>query len=194
MLYRNENEVPSELTQLSSTALDLDGVIFDYEKTFQKQATKLNLNISIKHPETYNITERYEITLKQLSLINSNIDYSDMDIYPEIENLKHYINNIKCFITSSPLEILDLRKANISKIFDKDIPVYYAGTEEKHRIISELGIKYYIDDYNAVVYHIGLNCPDCKAYWLDRGYKDKSLPEPVNKINNLTEFLKNKRE
>ncbi len=174
---------------LIQTALDLDGVIFDYEKTFQKQASKLNLNISIKHPEIYNITKRYEITLEQLSLINLNIDYSDMDIYPEIENLKYYIDNIKCFITSSALEILHLRKANISKIFDKDIPVYYAETKEKHRIISELGIKYYIDDYNAAIHHIELNCPNCKAYWLNRGYKDKTLPEPVNKINNLTEFF-----
>jgi hypothetical protein len=176
---------------LSQTALDLDGVIFDYEKTFQKQASKLNLNISIRHPEIYNMADRYGITPEQLSLIRSSIDYSDMDIYPEIENLKHYINNIKCFITSFPEEILHLRKSNLYNIFNKDIPVYYAGVQEKHRIISALGIKYYIDDYNAVIHHIELNCPDCKAYWLNRGYKDKSLPEPVNKINNLTEFFEN---
>ncbi len=174
---------------LTQTALDLDGVIFDYEKTFQKQAAELGLNISIKHPEIYNMTVRYEITQEQLSLINLNIDYSDIDIYPEIKNLKHYINNIKCFITSSHEEILHLRRTNLRKIFNKDIPVYYAGVQEKHRIISALGIKYYIDDYNAVIHHIELNCPDCKAYWLNRGYKDKTLPEPVNKINNLTEFL-----
>ncbi|RZD15774.1 MAG: hypothetical protein EVJ46_09650 [Candidatus Acididesulfobacter guangdongensis] len=174
----------------NQTALDLDGVIFDYEKTFLKQAARLNLNISIKHPEIYNMTERYEITQEQLSLINLNIDYSDMDIFDEVLNLKRYIINIKCFITSFPEEILHLRKSNLSKIFNKDIPVYYAGVQEKHRIISELGIKYFIDDYDAVIHHIELNCPDCKAYWLNRGYKDKTLPEPVNKINNLTEFFK----
>jgi hypothetical protein len=175
---------------LNQTALDLDGVIFDYEKTFIKQAAELNLNISIKHPEIYNMPDRYEITQEQFSLINSKIDFSDVDIYGEIENLKHYINNIKCFITSSPIEILHKRKANISKIFDKDIPIYYVGPGDKHKIISALEIKYFIDDYNAVINHIDLNCPDCKAYWLDRGYKDKLLPEPVNKINNLTEFFK----
>ncbi len=174
---------------LSQTALDLDGVIFDYEKTFLKQAARLNLNIAIKHPEIYNMADRYKITQEQLSLIRSNIDYSDMDIYPEIENLKHYIKNIKCFITSSHEEILHLRKVNLRKIFNKDIPVYYADAKEKHRIISELGIKYFIDDYNAVIHHIEVNCPDCKAYWLNRGYKDNALPEPVNKINNLTEFF-----
>jgi Zn-finger nucleic acid-binding protein len=40
-----------------------------------------------------------------------------------------------------------------------------------------------------VIHHIDLNCPDCKAYWLDREYKDKTLPETFNKISNLTEFL-----
>ncbi len=175
---------------INKTALDLDGVVFDYEKTFQKQASKLNLNISIKHPEIYNMAERYEITPETVSLINSGIDFSDMDIFDEVLNLKRYINNIKCFITSSPLEILHLRKANISKIFDKDIPVYYAETKEKYRIISEFGIKYFIDDYNAVIHHIEANCPDCKAYWLNRGYRDFSLPEPENKIKSLKEFLK----
>ncbi|MHB1702819.1 MAG: hypothetical protein ACYCS0_01180 [bacterium] len=175
---------------LNETALDLDGVIFDYEKTFLKKAAELNLNISIKHPEIYNMADRYEITQETVSLINSKIDFSDMDIFEEVQNLKHYINNIKCFITSSPEEILHLRKANILKIFDNDIPVYYAEPGEKHRIISEFGIKYFIDDYNAVIHHIDLNCPDCNAYWLNRGYKDETLPEPVNKINNLTEFFK----
>jgi hypothetical protein len=175
---------------INKTALDLDGVIFDYEKTFQKQAETLGLNISIKHPKIYNITERYEITQEQLSLINLNIDYSDMDIFDEVLNLKHYISNIKCFITSFPKEILHLRKANLYNIFNKDIPVYYASVQEKHRIISEFGIKYYIDDYNAVIHHIGLNCPECKAYWLNRGYGDFSLPEPENRINSLTEFFK----
>ncbi|MHB8232906.1 MAG: hypothetical protein ACYDDB_08400 [bacterium] len=174
---------------LNKTALDLDGVIFDYEKTFLKQAAKLNLYISIKRPEIYFMAERYEITQETVSLINSNIDFSDMDIFEEVLNLKHYINNIKCFITSSPLDILHLRKTNTSKIFGKDIPVYYAEPGEKHRIISEVGIKYFIDDYNAVIHHIDLNCSDCKAYWLNRGYKDETLPEPVNKINNLTEFF-----
>ena len=174
---------------LNQTALDLDGVIFDYEKTFLREACKLNLNISIKHPIIYSMADRYGITQEQISLINSKIDFSDMDIFDEVINLKRYINNVKCFITSSPLEMLHLRKANISKIFGKDIPVYYADTKEKHRIISELGIKYFIDDYNAVIHHIEANCPDCKAYWLNRGYKDETLPEPVNKINNLTEFL-----
>ena len=190
MLSGNENEVSAGLTQRSSTALDLDGVIFDYEKTFQKKAAELSLDISIKHPKIYNITERYEITLEQLSLINLNIDYSDMDIFDEVLNLKHYISNIKCFITSFPKEILHLRKANLYNIFNKDIPVYYASVQEKHRIISEFGIKYYIDDYNAVIHHIGLNCPECKAYWLNRGYGDFSLPEPENRINSLTEFFK----
>jgi len=135
------------------------------------------------------MAERYEITPETVSLINSKIDFSDMDIFDEVLNLKNYINNIKCFITSSPSEILNKRRDNIRKVFNKDIPLYYAGTEEKHRIISELGIKYFIDDYNAVIHHIDLNCQDCKAYWLNRGYKDKTLPEPVNKINNLTEFF-----
>jgi len=125
-----------------------------------------------------------------VSIINSKINFSDMNIYDEALSLKHYINNIKCFITSSPVEIINKRKANLLKIFDKDISVYYAETKEKHRIISELGIKYYTDDYNAVIHYIDLNCPDCKAYWLDRGYKDQTLPEPVNKINSLTEFFK----
>ncbi|MHB8282715.1 MAG: hypothetical protein ACYDDE_07940, partial [bacterium] len=87
---------------LNQTALDLDGVIFDYEKTFLREALKLNLNISIKHPAIYSMADRYEITQEQISLINSNIDFSDMDIFEEVKNLKYYINNIKCFITSSP--------------------------------------------------------------------------------------------
>ena len=170
---------------LNQTALDLDGVIFDYEKTFQKEALKLGFEVPVKHPEIYNMSERYEIPQEQVSLINSKIDFSDMDIFDEIINLKHYIGNIKCFITSSPKEALHFRKLNISKIFGKDIPIYHADTKEKHRIISELGIKYFIDDYNLAIHHIELNCPDCQAYWLNRGYKDKTLPEPVNKINNL---------
>ena len=104
----------------NSTALDLDGVIFDYEKTFQKVATDLNLNISIKHPVIYNMADRYEITQKQISLINSKIDFSDVDIFDEVRNLKCYINNIKCFITSSPVAILHKRKANLLKILDLD--------------------------------------------------------------------------
>jgi len=176
---------------LNQTALDLDGVIFNYEKSFQKQAARLNLNISIKHPEIYNMAERYEITPKTVSLINSKIDFSDIEIYDEVLFLKEHIRNIKCFITSSPLEILDKRKYNIRNAFNKNIPLYYASAEEKHRIISELGIKYFIDDYNAVIHHIELNCPDCNAIWLNRGYKDETLPEPVNKVNSLTEFFKN---
>ena len=175
---------------LSQTALDLDGVIFDYEKTFQREAAKLNIIAIVKHPEIYNMADRYELPPETVSLINSKIDFSDMDIFNEVLNLKSYINNIKCFITSSPSEILNKRRDNIRKVFNKDIPLYYAGAKEKHRIISELGIKYFIDDYNAVIHHIELNCPDCKAYWLNRGYKDKTLPEPVNKINSLTDFFK----
>jgi hypothetical protein len=175
---------------LTQTALDLDGVIFDYEKTFQKEAVKIGFKVSIKHPEIYNMAVRYEITQEQVSLINSRIDFSDMEVFDEVLNLKHYIKDIKCFITSSPIEILHLRKANLLKIFSKDIPVYYAETKEKHRIISELGIKYFIDDYNAVIHNIVLNCPKCNAYWLNRGYGDFSLPEPKNKINSLAEFFK----
>ena len=175
---------------LKHTALDLDGVIFDYEKTFQKKAAELSLDISIKHPEIYNMSERYEIPQEQVSLINSRIDFSDMEVFDEVVNLKDYIKDIKCFITSSPKEALHLRKINISKIFGKDIPIYHADTKEKHRIISKLGIKYFIDDYNLAIHHIELNCPECQAYWLNRGYKDETLPEPVNKINSLTEFLK----
>jgi len=174
---------------LSHTALDLDGVVFNYEKTFQKEAFKLNLGISIKHPEIYSMAKRYEITPETVSLINSKIDFSDIDIYDEVLLLKSHIKNIKCFITSSPAEILDKRRDNIIKVFNKDIPIYYAGIDEKHKIISELGIKYFIDDHNAVIHHIEKNCPDCKAIWLDRGYKDKTLPEPDNKINSLTEFF-----
>ena len=174
---------------LNQTALDLDGVIFNYEKSFQKQAARLNLNISIKHPEIYNMAERYEITPETVSLINSKIDFSDIEIYDEVLFLKNHIKDIKCFITSSPLEILDKRRDNIRNAFNKNIPLYYAGAEEKHRIISELGIKYFIDDYNAVIHHIELNCPDCKAIWLNRGYKDKTLPEPINKVNSLTDFF-----
>ena len=174
---------------LNQTALDLDGVIFDYEKTFLREACKLNLNISIKHPVIYSMADRYEITQEQISLINSKIDFSDMDIFDEVRNLKYYINNIKCFITSSPIEILHKRKANLLKIFDKDIPVYYAEPGDKHIVIKDLGIKYFIDDYNAVIHHIDLNCPDCKAYWLNRGYKDETLPETINKINSLAEFF-----
>ena len=75
------------------------------------------------------------------------------------------------------------------KIFNKDIYIYHADTKEKHIIISELGIKYFIDYYNLAIHHIELNCPDCKAYWLDRGYGDFSLPEHENKIKNLSDFL-----
>ena len=95
---------------LTQTALDLDGVIFDYEKTFRKKAAELGLNISIKHSEIYNMADRYEITAEQVSLINSRIDFSDMEVFNEVLNLKHYINGIKCFITSSPKEALHLRK------------------------------------------------------------------------------------
>ena len=70
--------------------------------------------------------------------------------------------------------------------------LYHADTKEKHRIISELGIKYFIDDYNTVIHHIELNCPECNAYWLNRGYGDFNLPEPENKINSLTEFFNGK--
>ena len=177
---------------LTQTALDLDGVIFDYEKTFRKKAAELGLNISIKRPEIYNMAERYEITAEQVSLINSRIDFSDMEVFNEVLNLKHYINGIKCFITASPKENLHLRKLNISEVFGKDIPVYHAGTKQKHRIISELGIKYFIDDYNTVIHYIELKCPECNAYWLNRGYGDFSLPEPENKINSLTEFFNEK--
>ena len=178
---------------LTQTALDLDGVIFDYEKTFRKKASELGLNISIKRPEIYNMADRYEITAEQVSLINSRIDFSDMEVFDEVLNLKLYINGIKCFITSSPKEALHLRKLNIANVFGKDIPVYHADTKEKHRIISELGIKYFIDDYNLAIHHIELNCPECNAYWLNRGYGDFSLPEPENKINSLTEFFKIKK-
>ena len=177
---------------LTQTALDLDGVIFDYEKTFRKKAAELGLNISIKHSEIYNMADRYEITAEQVSLINSRIDFSDMEVFNEVLNLKHYINGIKCFITASPKENLHLRKLNISEVFGKDIPVYHAGTKQKHRIISELGIKYFIDDYNTVIHYIELKCPECNAYWLNRGYGDFSLPEPENKINSLTEFFNEK--
>jgi hypothetical protein len=179
---------------LTQTALDLDGVIFDYEKTFRKKAAELGLNISIKHSEIYNMAERYEITAEQVSLINARIDFSDMEVFDEVLNLKHHIKGIKCFITSSPKEALHLRKLNVSKVFGKDIPVYHADTKEKHRIISELGIKYFIDDYNFAIHHIELNCPECNAYWLNRGYGDFSLPEPENKINSLTEFFKSNNE
>ena len=91
---------------LTQTALDLDGVIFDYEKTFRKKAAELGLNISIKHSEIYNMADRYEITAEQVSLINSRIDFSDMEVFNEVLNLKHYINGIKCFITASPKENL----------------------------------------------------------------------------------------
>ena len=174
---------------LTQTALDLDGVIFDYEKTFRKKAAELGLNISIKRPEIYNMAERYDITAEQVSLINSKIDFSDMEVFDEVINLKHHIKNIKCFITASPKEALHLRKLNVSKVFGKDIPVYHADTKEKHRIISELGIKYFIDDYNLAIHHIELNCPECKAYWLNRVYGDFSLPKPQNKINSLSEFF-----
>ena len=179
---------------LTQTALDLDGVIFDYEKTFRKKASELGLNISIKRPEIYNMADRYEITADQVSLINSRIDFSDMEVFDEVLNLKHHIKGIKCFITASPKEALHLRKLNVSKVLGKDIPVYHADTKEKHRIISELGIKYFIDDYNLAIHHIELNCPECKAYWLNRGYGDFSLPEPENKINSLTEFFKSNNE
>ena len=46
---------------LKEVALDLDGVIFDYEKTFQKEAYRIGFEVSVKHPEIYNISERYEI-------------------------------------------------------------------------------------------------------------------------------------
>ncbi|MFW0885014.1 hypothetical protein ACMCNP_08280 [Candidatus Acidulodesulfobacterium sp. H_13] len=174
---------------LSQTALDLDGVIFDYEKTFQKEAVKLNMNIRVKHPEIYSMTDRYEITQEQVSLINLRIDFTNMDIFDEILSLRHHIDDIMCFITASPKEILHLRKKNLSKIFKKNIPVYYAETEKKHDIINDLGIKYFIDDYNATIHYVNINCPDCNAYWLDRGYKDKTLPDSKNKINNLTEFF-----
>ena len=57
--------------------------------------------------------------------------------------------------------------------------IYYTDTKEKHRIISEFGIKYFIDDYNAVIHHIDLNYMDCKAYRLNCGYKDETLTEPL---------------
>ena len=174
---------------INKTALDLDGVIFDYEKTFQKEALKLGFEISVKHQEIYNMSERYKIPQEQVSLINSKIDFSDMEVFEEVVKLKHYIKDIKCFITSSPKEAQHLRKINLFKILGKDIPIYHADTKEKHRIISKFGIKYFIDDYNLAINHIESNCPDCKAYWLNRGYKDETLPEPVNKINNLTEFF-----
>ena len=177
---------------LTQTALDLDGVIFDYEKTFRKKAAELGLNISIKHSKIYNMADRYEITAEQVSLINAKIDFSDMEVFDEVINLKHHIKDIKSFITSSPKEALHLRKLNVLKVFGKDIPVYHTDTKEKHRIISELGIKYFIDDYNTAIYHIELNCPECKAYWLNRGYGDFSLSEPENKINSLTEFFNGK--
>ena len=186
----SKNKTNRGKLMLAQTALDLDGVIFDYEKTFQKEALKLGFEVSIKHPEIYNMAQRYEITPETVSLINSKIDFSDMEVFGEIINLKHYIKDIKCFITSSPKEALHLRKINISKVFGKDIPVYHANTKEKHRIISELGIKYFIDDYNLAIHHIELNCPDCRPYWLNRGYGDFSLPEPKNKINSLAEFFK----
>jgi hypothetical protein len=129
---------------MNNTALNLDGVIFDYEKTFQKEALKLGFEASVKHLEIYNMSERYEIPQEQISLINSRIDFSDMEIFDEVANLKHYIKDIKCFIASSPEEALDLRKLNISKIFGKDIPIYHANSKEKHRIISELEINFNI--------------------------------------------------
>ena len=175
---------------LNHTALDLDDVIFDYEKTFQNEALKLGFEVSVKNPEIYNMFKRYEIPQDQVSLINSKIDFSDMEVFDEVISLKRYIKDIKCFITSSPKEALHLRKINISKIFGKDIPIYHADTKEKHRIILELRIKYFIDDYNLAIHHIELNCPDCKAYWLNRGYGDFSLPDSVNKINSLMEFFK----
>ena len=135
------------------------------------------------------MSERYEIPQEQVSLINSKIDFSDMEVFYEVISLKRYIKDIKCFITSSPKEALHLRKINISRIFGKDIPIYHADTKEKHRIISELGIKYFIDDYNLSIHHIELNCPKCQAYWLNRGYEDFSLPEPENKIKSLTDFF-----
>ena len=177
---------------LNKTALDLDGVIFDYEKTFQKEALKLGFEVSVKHSEIYNMAERYDITAEQVSLINSKIDFSDMEVFDEVINLKHHIKDIKCFITASPKETLHLRELNVSKVFGKDIPVYHADTKEKHRIISELGIKYFIDDYNLAIHHIESNCPECNAYWLNRGYGDFNLPEPKNKINSLTEFFDGK--
>ena len=133
---------------LNKTALDLDGVIFDYEKTFQKEALKPGFEVSVKHSEIDNMADRYEITADQVSLINSRIDFSDMEVFDEVLNLKLYINGIKCFITASPKEALHLRKLNVSEVLGKDIPVYHADTKEKHRIISELGIRYFIDDYN----------------------------------------------
>jgi len=174
---------------LKQTALDLDGVIFNYEKSFQKEAAKLNLNISIKHPEIYNMAERYQITPETVSLINSKIDFSNMEIYDEVLFLKNHIKNIKCFITSSPEDIIADRMNSIRRVFGKDIPLYRTGFDEKHKVISELGIKYFIDDYNGVIHHIEQNCPACKAVWLNRGYKDETLPEPANKINSLTEFF-----
>lgn len=174
---------------LNHIALDLDGVIFDYEKTFRWEAFKLGFNILIKHPEIYNMPDRYEITEYQLSLINSKIDFSDMDVFEEVPRLKRHIAEINCFITSSPREILHLRKINLKRIFGKDIPLHYAEPGEKRITIKELGIKYFIDDYNVVIHHIDLNHPECKAYWLDRGYMDKSLPEPKNKVSSLAEFL-----
>ena len=186
----SKNKTNRGKLMLDKTALDLDGVIFDYEKTFRKKAAELALNISVKHPEIYNMAERYEITPETVSLINLKIDFSDMEVFDEVISLKHYIKDIKCFITSSPIETLHLRKINISKVFGKDIPIYHADTKEKHRIISELGIKYFIDDYNLAIYHIEINCHDCRPYWLNRGYGDFSLPKPQNKINSLTEFFK----
>ncbi len=63
----------------------------------------------------------------------------------------------------------------IRNIFGEEIPVYQIKPSEKYRIISELGIKYFIDDYNLAIHHIELNCPDRKAYWLNRGCRDFSL-------------------
>lgn len=34
------------------------------------------------------------------------------------------------------------------------MPAYSADSEEKHRIISELGIKYFIDNYNKAIIKI----------------------------------------
>ena len=94
MLSGNENEVSAGLTQRSSTALDLDGVIFDYEKTFQKEAYGIGFEVSVKHPEIYNMSERYEIPQEQVFLINSRIDFSDIDTFDEVQNLKRYIEKL----------------------------------------------------------------------------------------------------
>jgi hypothetical protein len=42
----------------------------------------------------------------------------------------------------------------IRNIFGEEIPVYQIKPSEKYRIISEFGIKYYINNYNQVIHYI----------------------------------------